>query len=99
MRLGRFLQLQCAILKNHIVVRRDDVDTVRLDNHPVLDFINRHPCIAPYQVSENVPGLEMTDLEGLIGKNLSVTGTFKEEKSFRGNVLRIKKRDQIVVQP
>ena len=52
-RLGRFLQLQRAILKNHVVVRRDDVDAVRLDNHPVLDLVNRHPCIAPDQVGED----------------------------------------------
>ena len=30
--LGRFLQLQRAILKNQVIVRRDDVDAVRLDD-------------------------------------------------------------------
>ena len=35
------------------MVKRDDVDAVRLDNHSVLDFINRCPCIAPDLVGED----------------------------------------------
>lgn len=51
--LGGFQQLQRTILKNHVMVRRDDVDTVGLDDHSVLNLVNRHPCIAPDQIGKN----------------------------------------------
>jgi len=49
-----------------------------------------------YRVASGVPGLEMADFKSLVGKNVRVTGEFRNEGGSRGNVLMIKKRDQIV---
>ena len=52
-RLGRWQQLQRAIEKRHVVVRRDDVGAVRLHDHPVLHLEHLHPRAAADQIGEN----------------------------------------------
>ena len=52
-RLGRWQQLQRAIEKRHVVVRRDDVGAVRLHDHPVLHLEHLHPRAAADQVGQD----------------------------------------------
>lgn len=52
-----------------------------------------------YETKLAKPGLEMADLDALVGKNVIVTGQFRKEPGNRGDVLHIDKREDIQVQP
>jgi hypothetical protein len=50
---GLFQQMQRAVQEGHVPFGRDDVGAVGLDRHPVLNFVNLHPGIAPDQLGED----------------------------------------------
>jgi hypothetical protein len=52
-RCGRFQQLQGTIQKGHVPVGRNDVGTVRLNRHPVLDLEDLHPRVAFDQIRKH----------------------------------------------
>src|ERR1039457_723654 len=49
----RFQQLQRAVQKSHVAIRRDDVGEVGLARHPILHLEDLHAGVAPDQVGED----------------------------------------------
>ena len=49
----RFQQLQRAVQKSHVAIRRDDVGEVGLHRHPILHLEDLHAGVAPDQVGED----------------------------------------------
>jgi len=50
---GGLHQLERAVEKGHVAVGRDDVGTVRLNLHPVLDLEDLHAGVAPDEIGED----------------------------------------------
>jgi hypothetical protein len=61
--------------------------------------VGGQPRWAGYEVSQNQPNLEMSDLESMKGKKVRVTGEKFKKEQGRGEVLFFKTRAQIEVQP